>query len=107
MKVDMTKDDRQQSVSDRELSVMRMSCSIQPGNSNIDKVEFPNLPVSIQADNNKESALKVCIVTQDIVGPIRNGGIGTAYRFVAELLSSHGFDVTILYELGNYSENET
>ncbi|MFT5351422.1 MAG: glycosyltransferase involved in cell wall biosynthesis [Gammaproteobacteria bacterium] len=107
MKVDMTKDDRQQSVSDRELSVMRMSCSIQPGNSNIDKVEFPNLPVSIQADNNKESALKVCIVTQDIVGPIRNGGIGTAYRFVAELLSSHGFDVTILYALGNYSENET
>lgn len=103
----MTEIDKQQTVSDTELSVMKMSCSLQPRNSNIDKVEFPNLPVPVHTDDNQQSTLRVCIVTQDIVGPIRNGGIGTAYRFVAELLSKNDFDITILYALGDYTENKS
>lgn len=51
--------------------------------------------------------IKVCIATEDIVGPIRNGGIGTTYSLLSRLLSSEGFEVTILYLRGDYVENET
>lgn len=50
--------------------------------------------------------LRVCIATPDIVGPIRNGGIGTAYYSLARILSMAGHEVTILYTLGEHSERE-
>ena len=96
----------QSTVSGMEMENMNMSCSIQPRNIDIEKVEFPGLPEPGSIDNKKGAGPKVCIVTQDIVGPIRNGGIGTAYRFVAELLSKNGMDVTILYALGDFTENK-
>jgi len=51
--------------------------------------------------------LDVCIVTADIVGPIRNGGIGTAYYNLAHALARAGHRVTVLYALGSYCENGT
>ncbi len=48
---------------------------------------------------------KVAIVTPDIVGPIRNGGIGTAYTSLARALAAAGHDVTIVYTLGRHCEN--
>jgi glycosyltransferase involved in cell wall biosynthesis len=51
--------------------------------------------------------LKICIVTADIVGPIRNGGIGTAYYNLAHALARAGHAVTVLYALGQYCENKT
>jgi glycosyltransferase involved in cell wall biosynthesis/GT2 family glycosyltransferase len=50
---------------------------------------------------------RVCIVTCDIVGPIRNGGIGTAYYSLAVALARAGHDVTVLYALGRHCEQET
>src|SRR5262249_41514032 len=41
----------------------------------------------------------VCIVTPDIVGPIKNGGIGTACYHFARLLVEAGHAVTIVYTL--------
>src|SRR5262245_5628261 len=41
----------------------------------------------------------VCIVTPDIVGPIKNGGIGTACYHFARLLAEAGHAVTIVYTL--------
>lgn len=49
--------------------------------------------------------LRICIATQDIVGPIRNGGVGTAYYYAARLLARAGHRVTILYALGTHCEN--
>jgi GT2 family glycosyltransferase/glycosyltransferase involved in cell wall biosynthesis len=49
---------------------------------------------------------RVCIATSDIVGPIRNGGIGTHYTTLAETLARAGQTVTLLYTLGNYYENK-
>ena len=46
----------------------------------------------------------VCIVTPDIVGPIRNGGIGTAATALSRLLADHGRKVTILYTGGAHTE---
>jgi len=51
--------------------------------------------------------LEVCIVTCDIVGPIRNGGIGTAYYNLALALARAGHRVTVLYALGNFCEHKT
>ncbi|MGE0464108.1 MAG: glycosyltransferase [Vicinamibacterales bacterium] len=51
--------------------------------------------------------MTICIVTCDIVGPIRNGGIGTAYYSLARLLADAGHRVTVLYALGQYCEHRT
>jgi GT2 family glycosyltransferase/glycosyltransferase involved in cell wall biosynthesis len=44
----------------------------------------------------------ICIVTPDIVGPVKNGGIGTACYHFARLLAKAGHPVSILFsgELG-------
>lgn len=52
-------------------------------------------------------SLKICIATPDILGPVRNGGIGTAYGHLASLLAKAGHDVTILYTLGDFCENKS
>jgi glycosyltransferase involved in cell wall biosynthesis len=39
----------------------------------------------------------VCIVSNEIVGPFKNGGIGTSMTGLAEALARDGFTVTILY----------
>ena len=41
--------------------------------------------------------LNICIVTPDIVGPIRNGGIGTASYFQAIALAEAGHQVTLVF----------
>lgn len=48
---------------------------------------------------------RVLIVTPDILGPIRNGGIGTAFGALAGTLAKAGHAVTILYTLGGHSED--
>ncbi len=60
-------------------------------------------------DNIEESSYKprVAIAVEDIVGPIRNGGIGTTYFYLAKLLAQTGIDVTILYLRGDYCEKES
>ena len=40
---------------------------------------------------------RVCIATPDVLGPIKNGGIGTACHHVARQLAAWGHDVTIAY----------
>jgi glycosyltransferase involved in cell wall biosynthesis len=39
----------------------------------------------------------VCIVSNEILGPFRNGGIGTSMSGLAEALAGEGLEVTILY----------
>ena len=42
-------------------------------------------------------AKRVCIATPDILGPIKNGGIGTAYHHLARQLAAWGPEVMIAY----------
>lgn len=65
---------------------------------------FPSLPVQSTPDFHKR---RVCISSYDLVGPIRNGGIGTAFTSLAEALASAGHEVTLLYLLGYFCENQT
>ena len=46
---------------------------------------------------------RVCIATPDILGPVKNGGIGTAYYHVARFLSERGHEVVIAYVNRNAS----
>ena len=70
------------------------------------KAVFPRL-ASIRAPGSTPGRyLKVCIATEDIVGPIRNGGIGTTYTHLALLLAEAGHDTTILYLRGSHCENQ-
>lgn len=48
---------------------------------------------------------RICLLTLDFVGPIRNGGIGTAFLAAAEVFAAAGHQVTVLYPSA-YSENE-
>ncbi len=50
--------------------------------------------------------LRICIVSSEFLGPFRNGGIGTAYTKLAELLSEAGHDVTLLYTNGRFTVSE-
>ena len=58
-----------------------------------------------QKNISENSNQRICIATPDIIGPTRNGGIGTAYYNMALCLSEQGFKVTILYLLGHYEDN--
>ena len=69
---------------------------------------FPPLPVQTRGDASAGCRKRrVCIVSYDFVGPIRNGGIGTAFTSLAEALASAGHEVTLLYLLGQFCENRT
>lgn len=51
--------------------------------------------------------LRVCIATEEIVGPIANGGIASTYFDLARLLVESGHDVTVLYLKGEVCHNKT
>ncbi|MEM1400705.1 MAG: glycosyltransferase family 4 protein, partial [Pseudomonadota bacterium] len=55
---------------------------------------LPAPTVSKQADT---KPLDICVVTSEILGPIKNGGIGTATSALADHLAAHGHRVSVLY----------
>lgn len=40
---------------------------------------------------------KICIVTPDVIGPVKNGGIGTHCFYLAQTLAQAGMKVTLLF----------
>ncbi len=50
---------------------------------------------------------RICIATEQVMGPVRNGGIGNTYGALAFMLAEAGFDTTVLYLRGNKVETET
>lgn len=54
-----------------------------------------------------ESAMKICLATPDFVGPIRNGGVGTALLGLAEALRDEAdIAVTVLYLNDHYQHGD-
>lgn len=41
--------------------------------------------------------MNICIVSPDVVGPVKNGGIGTHCYYLADFLAKSGFNVTLLF----------
>ena len=67
---------------------------------------FPTLDTDLGEGSGGGDATRkrVCIATPDIVGPVKNGGIGTAYHHLARLLSGWGHEVVVAYVNGNADE---
>jgi glycosyltransferase involved in cell wall biosynthesis len=51
--------------------------------------------------------IRVLIATEEIIGPVRNGGIASTYYHLARGLARQGHKVTVLYLKGHKVENET
>src|SRR5258706_1012616 len=65
---------------------------------------FPPLPQSPRASP-RTRPLRICIASFDFVGPVRNGGVGTAFTSLGEALAAAGHEVTFLYLSGQFCEN--
>lgn len=51
----------------------------------------------VDCSEGRGAALNVCIVTSEFLGPIKNGGLGTATTGLAKQLVADGHKVTLLY----------
>jgi glycosyltransferase involved in cell wall biosynthesis len=73
-------------------------CPIQPAPGRVagDTHIYQQFPDAIP-DIARAFPPKVCIVTSEIVGPFKNGGIGTSMTGLAETLAAARFPVTVLY----------
>lgn len=54
-----------------------------------------------------ERPLRVCIVTEEIAGPVRNGGIASTYYHLAKGLALQGHEVHVLFLKGPVVQDET
>ena len=54
-----------------------------------------------------DTAKRVCIATPDILGPIKNGGIGTAYHHMARQLAGWGHEAVIAYVNANAGDTRS
>ncbi|MCZ0814015.1 glycosyltransferase family 4 protein [Roseovarius sp. EGI FJ00037] len=67
---------------------------------------FPDLS-GFEVRDKVQRRLRVCIVTEEIFGPVRNGGISSTYMYLAKMLAKAGHDVSVLYLKGRASEDHS
>lgn len=80
--------------------------ALQPRSATAWTVTHPGLQ-SLADFPETRQRLRICVATEEIVGPVRNGGIGTTYAALAEMLAQEGHEVTVLYLRGQEVEVET
>ena len=68
-------------------------------------VGYPLLPAPAGA--RPARPLRICIASFDFVGPVRNGGVGTAFTSLGEAMAAAGHEVTLLFLAGRWCENRT
>src|SRR5271155_5188572 len=56
---------------------------------------FPELPV--HQCHSPRRALRICVLSPEISGPDRNGGIGSTYGNLAGVLAADGHQVTVFH----------
>ena len=71
--------------------------------------KFPSIESIGRVDDAMESSekLRVCIVTEEIIGPVRNGGIASTYYHLSKGLAAHGHEVHVLFLKGPVVQDET
>jgi len=95
------------SIPDKEHDAMAMSSD---RNGAVGRAHVPaevtdrHRPKSFSIDADRR--LRICIVSNGLIGPVRNGGISTHYMGLAETLVDSGHDVTYLYTGGSWTESE-
>lgn len=66
---------------------------------------FPGIDAVGVSDSTNR--LRVAIVTEEIIGPVRNGGIASTYYHLAKGLAAHGHEVHVLFLKGPVVQDET
>ena len=68
---------------------------------------FPGLDSVLPVENSERAkagsegqSLRICMVAAEVVGPVSNGGIGTAFTALARSLTAAGHHVTLLFTMG-------
>ena len=74
---------------------------------NRDGAPFPTLDGDLgeALPGRSGTAKRVCIATADVLGPIRNGGIGTACHHMARMLAGRGHRVVVAYVNDNAADS--
>jgi GT2 family glycosyltransferase/tetratricopeptide (TPR) repeat protein/glycosyltransferase involved in cell wall biosynthesis len=68
---------------------------------------FPPLPIfPPNTTSGPARTVRICIASQEFVGPTRNGGIGTAYTSLARALAAAGHEVTCLHVDARHSTTQ-
>ena len=80
--------------------------SVLPRSQDAWSVQFPSLAAYADRPEGNRP-IRICIATDQVAGPVRNGGIGNTYAALANLLAEAGFDITVLYLRGSLVETET
>ena len=80
--------------------------AVLPRNHDAWTMQLAGLDIFVEHDEPRHP-IRICIATEQITGPVRNGGIGTTYAALSLLLAEAGFDVTVLYLRGQESEINT
>ena len=67
---------------------------------------FPALDADLDDEpcERSRTTKRICIATPDILGPVKNGGIGTAYHHLARSLAEWGHEVVIAYVARNAAD---
>ncbi|MFZ1119174.1 MAG: glycosyltransferase [Candidatus Binataceae bacterium] len=68
---------------------------------------FLPLPVNSVPGARSPNPVRVCIASYELLGPSRNGGIGTGYSALAGALAEAGHQVTLLYLFRDRCEDGT
>ncbi len=68
---------------------------------------FPDIQLWDELPEDLSERTRICIATEEIIGPVRNGGIASTYYHLALGLASRGHEVHVLYLKGRKIENET
>ena len=72
----------------------------------IKRTIFKGLPQDPPYHNKNGERLRVLLVTKDLVGPLKNGGIGTAFTELSLSLAAEGYNVTVLFAAKIFEEQE-
>jgi len=67
--------------------------------------DFPSLPAPAEGEHGR--AARVCLATNEVIGPDRGGGVGTVFTTLAQALARAGHEATLLYIPGRRSEDRS
>ncbi|MGR3484435.1 MAG: glycosyltransferase [Paracoccaceae bacterium] len=74
----------------------------------IDDFEVRTFPdIATVGLSDAQHRLRVCIVTEEIIGPVRNGGIASTYYHLSKGLAAAGHEVHVLFLKGAVVQDET
>jgi glycosyltransferase involved in cell wall biosynthesis len=90
-------DSNETAINSNETAEARTPSDVNGSRQNVGRRRVPRLLRDIYGDGAGGWRPSVCVVSNEVIGPFKNGGIGTAMTGLAEHLAAAGCRLTILY----------